>query len=106
ADAVKAIQAVAWCINVQVLEELKRRLPTFERKHRWHKIGKWWRKSKTPMVKVGGKWVSETLLLDDIAIAEDLVGQRFWIRVKIDKRVCFFGFCNFLLGSKDYVWYQ
>jgi len=29
---------------------LKRRLPTFERKYRWRKIGKWWRKSKTPTV--------------------------------------------------------
>src|SRR5262249_34499925 len=102
-DAVNALQSVAWCINVPVLEELKRRLPTFERKHRWHKIGKWWRKSKTPMVKVGGKWVSETLLLDDIAIAEDLVGQRFWIPLNIDKRGRIFGICNFWYGRQDYV---
>ena len=38
------------------------------------------------MVKVGKKWVSETLLLDDIAIAEGLVGQRFWTPLNIDKR--------------------
>ena len=49
-DAVNALQSVAWRINVPVLEELKRRLPTFERKYRWRKIGKWWRKSKTPTV--------------------------------------------------------
>ena len=101
--AVNSLQSVAWCINVPVLEELKRRLPTFVRKHRWHKIGKWWRKSKTPMVKVGKKWVSETLLLDDIAIAEGLVGQRFWTPLNIDKRGRIFGVCNFWYGRQDYV---
>ena len=49
-NAVNALQSVAWTINVPVLEELKRRLPTFERKYRWRKLDKWWRKSKTPMV--------------------------------------------------------
>jgi DNA-directed RNA polymerase, mitochondrial len=102
-DAVNALQSVAWRINVPVLEELKRRLPTFERKYRWRKIGKWWRKSKTPMVKVGKKWVSETLLLDDIAIAEGLVGQRFWTPLNIDKRGRIFGVCNFWYGRQDYV---
>jgi len=102
-DAVNALQSVAWRINVPVLEELKRWLPTFERKYRWRKIGKWWRKSKTPMVKVGKKWVSETLLLDDIAIAEGLVGQRFWTPLNIDKRGRIFGVCNFWYGRQDYV---
>jgi len=101
--AVNTLQSVAWSINVPVLEELKRRLPTFERKHRWHKINKWWRKSKTPLVKVGKKWVSETLLLDDIAIAEGLVGQRFWTPLNIDKRGRIFGICNFWYGRQDYV---
>jgi DNA-directed RNA polymerase len=102
-DAVNVLQAVPWTINVPVLEELKRRLPTFERKHRWHRIDKWWRKAKTPMVKVGKKWVSETLLLDDIAIATDLVGQKFWTPLNIDKRGRIFGVCNFWYGRQDYV---
>jgi DNA-directed RNA polymerase, mitochondrial len=102
-DAVNVLQSVAWRINVPVLEELKHRLPTFERKYRWHKIGKWWRKSKTPMVKIGKKWVSETLLLDDIAVAKGLVGQRFWTPLNIDKRGRIFGVCNFWYGRQDYV---
>ena len=55
------------------------------------------------MVKVGKKWVCETLLLDDIAIAEALVGQRFWTPLNIDKRGRIFGVCNFWYGRQDYV---
>jgi len=102
-DAVNALQSVAWTINVPVLEELKRRFPTFERKHRWHKVGNWWRKSKVPMVKVGKKWVIETLLRDDLAIAEGLVGKKFWTPLNIDRRGRVFGVCNFWYGRQDYI---
>jgi DNA-directed RNA polymerase len=103
-DGVNALQSVAWKINVPVLEELKRRLPSFERKYRWHRVDdNYWRRFKVPMVKVGRKWVSETLLLDDIATAESLVGKKFYTPLNIDKRGRIFGVCNFNYGRQDYV---